>query len=123
MKTFLALALLFAGSLFAGSRVTLGWESPPGPVVGYVMYERLGTNYVARGIVTNSTPGTVTGTITNLPPGEHCFVVTAFNEWGESDVSNEACADIGELPGVPIGLTVQNVGSDKPAVFIIFTTP
>jgi hypothetical protein len=71
--------------------VTLVWDpNPPQDLVrGYLVYEHVDGAYKRRTAV-----ATNRAVLPDVAPGPHCYVVTATNDWGESDLSNEACTEI-----------------------------
>jgi len=66
--------------------------------------------WVGDGVQTPSIVGQVganTNTFTheNAPFGSVCYHVSAFNQYGESDLSDPACATVG-VPAAPDGTTI-----------------
>jgi len=97
MTKALAILLSLAGLAGAGE-VRLVWDpNPPADLVqAYIVYEHLALDFVpVAHVATNGV------TLTGVAIGEHCYVVTASNFWGESVFSNEACTLVVEPPPKP----------------------
>ena len=87
----LALLLVLVSPTMAGE-VKLVWDpNPPQDLVqAYIVYEHVDhKTYTPMATVTTNAV-----TLTGVPVGEHCYVVTASNFWGESVFSNEACTRV-----------------------------
>ena len=84
------LLILFLASNLCAGEVKLAWDpNPPQDLVqSYIVYEHFHdtTTFIAIEQVSTNW-----ATLLAVPPGEHCYVVTASNFWGESVFSNEAC--------------------------------
>jgi Concanavalin A-like lectin/glucanases superfamily/Immunoglobulin domain/Bacterial TSP3 repeat len=95
-----------------GGEVKLVWDAnPPADLVqGYIVYEHASDTYTRLvDVKTNR------ATVLNVPPGYHCYVVTATNAWGESDFSNSACTEV--MVGDPLtGITISAQPQDLTAV-------
>ena len=89
--------MMFAGSAWAGE-VTLAWDAPTidadhGAPLGYIVYFGQETDKAAYNVRVDASFTQVT--ITNLAAGlTFYFVVTAYNDDGESGPSNEVSKTI-----------------------------
>ncbi len=91
--------------------VTLAWDPPAtGTVDGYKLYYKAGGSgapYDGTGSYQGDSPIDVGNVITYTIGGldalqSYCFVVTAYNESGESSYSNEACTTASDSSSGPI---------------------
>lgn len=106
----LVLVLMMTGIAQAASQVTIKWDTylwPSGsdPVLsGFNLYKSTDDG------ITKQLIGTVNSTLqtfiyTELVNAQYCYYATAFNQVGESDYSDKACAYISDTPPpVPTGL-------------------
>jgi predicted phage tail protein len=97
--------ILIASLLTAtAADLRLAWDNnpPADQVARYHVYQSdaAGTNWTrVATVATNAV------TITNLPPGQYRFRVTATNAWGESQPSDPVSTP--SAPAKPTGLNLQ----------------
>lgn len=104
MKRFFCTLIIFVllPCILLAADVRLAWDpnNPSDQITKYTMYEKIGTAYTKLSDVlpTACTATVCTGTIPNVTPGVHVYVVTASNQW-ESGYSNEASTP--PAPAIP----------------------
>ena len=118
MKTIIRVLILLVAMTVSAQAAdfTLSWEapktnadgSPLTDLAGYRVYT-VNDGYLKFGDDILAGTETATGTIA---PGEHCFVVTAYDLTGnESEYSDQACIDV-LGPSKVIKLIITVTGSD-----------
>lgn len=109
-KLLMILCLLLMPSLiFAASNVTFEWdENPLGEqVIAYKIYQSQTTGVYNDPAAGEPLYGTPTITLNNIPDGTYYWVVTAYNQYGESDWSNEVTATLmTSPPGSPSNVVI-----------------
>ena len=96
------LILVFVGAFYIAQAadVTLEWN-PVSEATGYNAYYGLESGVYGDAIDAGNE---TTITIIDLPPHIYYFVVTAYNDYGESGYSNEVSGEVlapGDLPTAP----------------------
>ena len=102
MKIVIALMIVLMTACTAfGGTYTIEWDANAEAVAGYNVYtsDTPGPPY-ERLTPAEGGSNVTTFTTDNMPPGNHCFVVTAWLRDLESGYSNEVCADMPlRIPG------------------------
>jgi len=91
MRFNICILIVLACTPALAGKVGLRWSPNPVDerVRSYGVYRRVNAEYVALGrVLTNQ------AIVLNVPVGDQCFVVTALNDYGESDFSGEACVQV-----------------------------
>lgn len=102
------LLIIFLPLVLLAGEVQLVWDPNPAEdlVIQYYVYEHL-TNGQFVVVGKSATNGIH---IMEVIEGNHCYVVTASNYWGESEMSDEACTHVKDNPFEDREIYADNVG-------------
>lgn len=106
------LALLIAAAAFGqvvvkDNKLTLAWDpNAETDLSGYKVYKGTAAGVYGPAIATVPVMTAPTYQVTGLVNGIYYFVVTAYNQYGESGHSNEVSAKVETAPQPPAGLKI-----------------